>query len=352
MIEILWHGRGGQGAFTAARLLGAAGSLSPGRYALAFPSFGPERRGAPMRAATKLDNAPIGDRSAVSRADYVVYLDDTLFFGVKQDELKPGASVLVNTVHPSDDPRVIAIDAQGIALRHLGRPIPNTALLAALGALCDDVDIEDVKRSIVLYMPEKLNAGNLAVVDEVAQLVGRMKAEGGCAGRVVGLAQTGEDAEDRDFAGAGGADVEKSASAAAFDPGRVFARPASRIPTLRDTELDPSVFAHSTCFSAGHLVAKNAGWRNIRPVIDYEACIGCANCLTYCPDGALFDPRPASGAGVADAFAVALDYDFCKGCGICAKLCPVHAISMVLEACALDAEAQACKRDESEADAR
>ena len=52
MIEVLWHGRGGQGAFTAARLLGAAASLSEGRYALAFPSFGPERRGAPMRAFT------------------------------------------------------------------------------------------------------------------------------------------------------------------------------------------------------------------------------------------------------------------------------------------------------------
>ena len=58
MIEVLWHGRGGQGAFTAARLLGAAGSLEPGRYGLAFPSFGPERRGAPMRAFTKLDTLP------------------------------------------------------------------------------------------------------------------------------------------------------------------------------------------------------------------------------------------------------------------------------------------------------
>ena len=79
MIEVLWHGRGGQGAFTAARLLGAASSFADGSYALAFPSFGPERRGAPMRAFTKMSREPIGDRSAVNRANYVIYLDDTLF---------------------------------------------------------------------------------------------------------------------------------------------------------------------------------------------------------------------------------------------------------------------------------
>ena len=80
MTEILWHGRGGQGAFTAARLLGAAYvAESDGFYALAFPSFGPERRGAPIRAFTKLSDSPVGDRSQVVRADYSIYLDDTLF---------------------------------------------------------------------------------------------------------------------------------------------------------------------------------------------------------------------------------------------------------------------------------
>ena len=78
MREVIWHGRGGQGAFTAARLLGAAASLAEGRFVLAFPSFGPERRGAPIRAFTKMDDAPIGDRSASAQADFVVYLDDTL----------------------------------------------------------------------------------------------------------------------------------------------------------------------------------------------------------------------------------------------------------------------------------
>ena len=65
MVEILWHGRGGQGAFTAAKLLGAAYCTQDGHYALAFPSFGPERRGAPMRAFTKLSRERIGNRSAL-----------------------------------------------------------------------------------------------------------------------------------------------------------------------------------------------------------------------------------------------------------------------------------------------
>ncbi len=77
MTEILWHGRGGQGAFTAARLLGDAYSLKDNAYALAFPSFGPERRGAPIRAFTKLDKKPIGNRSEITRSNYSIFLDDT-----------------------------------------------------------------------------------------------------------------------------------------------------------------------------------------------------------------------------------------------------------------------------------
>ena len=76
MKEILWHGRGGQGAFTAAKLLGAAFALRDDKsFALAFPSFGPERRGAPIRAFTKLDNKPIGNRSEIEKADYSVFLE-------------------------------------------------------------------------------------------------------------------------------------------------------------------------------------------------------------------------------------------------------------------------------------
>lgn len=186
MIEVLWHGRGGQGAFTAARLLGAAGAFEEGKYSLAFPSFGPERRGAPMRAFTKIDNGPIGDRSAVAKADYVVYLDDTLVGEDWATELKPGAKVLVNSLHAFDDPRIISIDANGISAEILGRPIPNTVFLGAMVALSDGLAIEDIQRSIQEYMPAKLHAKNIAIVDAVVAEFAQLEAEGSAPHILVG----------------------------------------------------------------------------------------------------------------------------------------------------------------------
>ena len=178
MIEVLWHGRGGQGAFTAARLLGAASSFADGSYALAFPSFGPERRGAPMRAFTKMSREPIGDRSAVSRANYVIYLDDTLLGEGWEDELLPDGKVIVNSVRSFGDPRIVAIDANGISQEILGRPIPNTALLGALCSVCDYVSADDVKRAIEGYMPAKLHEKNKCVVDAALEAVGKTRAAG------------------------------------------------------------------------------------------------------------------------------------------------------------------------------
>lgn len=177
MVEVLWHGRGGQGAFTAARLLGAAASLAEGRYALAFPSFGPERRGAPMRAFTKLSDAPIGDRSALSKADFVVYLDDTLLGDAWADELKPGGIVLVNSLKSYDDARIVSLDADGISAKTFGRAIPNTVFLAAISTLWEQVEAEAVKEAIRQYMPAKLHEKNIAVVDEVRALMAAAREE-------------------------------------------------------------------------------------------------------------------------------------------------------------------------------
>lgn len=175
MIEFLWHGRGGQGAFTAARLLGAAASFSEGRYALAFPSFGPERRGAPMRAFTKISDAPIGNRSAIAKADYAMYLDDTLLGEGCFDELKDGGTILVNSTRSFDDDRVKALDADGISAEILGRPFPNTAFLGALVALCDRVEPDEVKEAVRQYMPSRLQDGNIAVIESA---YGRLIDEG------------------------------------------------------------------------------------------------------------------------------------------------------------------------------
>lgn len=317
MIEVLWHGRGGQGAFTAARLLGAASSFADGSYALAFPSFGPERRGAPMRAFTKMSREPIGDRSAVSRANYVIYLDDTLLGEGWEDELLPDGKVIVNSMRSFDDSRIVAIDANGISQEILGRPIPNTALLGALCSVCDYVSVDDVKRAIEGYMPAKLHEKNKRVVDVALETAGRI-----CSGGVCG------DANESLEPQTDGLVSRETAKDAHIDA------PASRgealIPTLQTAALDPADFAHTTCYDGGYLVAKNAGWRNMRPVLDAGKCTGCLQCYLYCPDGCIFRPaRQATDA--AGAAAVAIDYDFCKGCGVCVEVCRFVALSMVPE---------------------
>lgn len=318
MIEVLWHGRGGQGAFTAARLLGAASSFADGSYALAFPSFGPERRGAPMRAFTKMSREPIGDRSAVNRANYVIYLDDTLLGEGWEDELLPDGKVIVNSVRSFGDPRIVAIDANGISQEILGRPIPNTALLGALCSVCDYVGADDVKRAIEGYMPAKLHEKNKRVVDAALEAVGKTRA--------AGVAVNTDESLKSQVIGSVSRETAKDTH---------FDAPASRggalIPTLQTAALDPADFAHTTCYDGGYLVAKNAGWRNMRPVFDAGKCTGCLQCYLYCPDGCIFRPArqatDATGAGVA----VAIDYDFCKGCGVCVEVCRFGALAMVPE---------------------
>ncbi len=164
MTEILWHGRGGQGAFTAARLLGDAYSLKDNAYALAFPSFGPERRGAPIRAFTKLDKKPIGNRSEITRSNYSIFLDDTLFNEKSFRELKQNGIILLNTKKTFEDPRVITLDGDGIAARILGLPITNTILLGAFAAVSREITLEDINKAIRQTVPHRLHEKNIAAV--------------------------------------------------------------------------------------------------------------------------------------------------------------------------------------------
>ena len=163
MIEILWHGRGGQGAFTAARLLGAAYAIK-GNYALAFPSFGPERRGTPIRAFTKLDDNPIGNRSETEKADFSIFLDDTLFYDTAFNELKPEGIILLNTKKYFDSNRIFTIDANTIAEEILKRPITNTIMLGAFAAISGKISFDDISEAIRQYMPEKLHEKNIGAV--------------------------------------------------------------------------------------------------------------------------------------------------------------------------------------------
>ncbi len=170
MTEILWHGRGGQGAFTAARLLGASYALQGG-YALAFPSFGPERRGAPIRAFTKLDSQPIGNRSEIKKADFSIFLDDTLFTETAFSEIKPDGKILLNTRKTFSDERIITIDGDSIANEILKLPITNTVMLGAFSAVFGKIALQNIETAVQQNMPPKLHSKNIAVIHRAREVL-------------------------------------------------------------------------------------------------------------------------------------------------------------------------------------
>ncbi|WP_456471858.1 pyruvate ferredoxin oxidoreductase subunit gamma [Methanocaldococcus sp.] len=162
MIEIRFHGRGGQGAVTAAQILAKA-AFYDGKYCQAFPFFGVERRGAPVRAFTRIDDKKILIRSQIYEPDYVIVQDPTLLDSVNVLEgLKKDGAVIINTV--KDDLnlsyKTYTIDATGIALEVLGVPIVNTAMVGAFAGATKIVSIESVKKAILETFKGKLGEKN------------------------------------------------------------------------------------------------------------------------------------------------------------------------------------------------
>ncbi|WP_295081342.1 2-oxoacid:acceptor oxidoreductase family protein [Ruminococcus sp.] len=171
MTEVLWLGRGGQGAFTAAKLLGAAYTIDDdNKYALAFPSFGPERRGAPVRAFTKLDTKPVVDRSQTEKADYIVIIDDTLYSPQLRELLKPTGKMIVNS--KKDISGALTYDADSIAAG-FRLPTANTVMFGILVGLSGIVSSDEAVEAIKDYMPAKIQERNinalLKAVQEVAE---------------------------------------------------------------------------------------------------------------------------------------------------------------------------------------
>ncbi|MCK5093443.1 MAG: 2-oxoacid:acceptor oxidoreductase family protein [Spirochaetes bacterium] len=179
MIEVRWHGRGGQGCWTAARLLGLAAVKFEGKYALAFPSFGPERRGAPILGFTKIDDQRIRDRSEVKSCDYIVVLDETLIEEDTCKGLKKNGIVVINSASAAKymnyfrGVNIKSIDATSIALKILGKPITNTAMLGALVAASGIVSLDAVKSAILQEMKESIQEKNVQVVKLAYDEAGR-----------------------------------------------------------------------------------------------------------------------------------------------------------------------------------
>ncbi len=160
LVEIRWHGRGGQGAKTASLLLADA-AFNTGKYIQGFPEYGPERMGAPITAYNRISDTPIRMHSNIYEPDYVVVVDDTLLESVDVTAgLKEDGAIVINTVKDGEYLRkvlngykgkIYTIDARKVSMETLGKYFPNTPMLAAIvkvsGIMEEKAFLEDMKGS-------------------------------------------------------------------------------------------------------------------------------------------------------------------------------------------------------------
>jgi len=286
MIEARLHGRGGQGAVTAAELVAQA-AIAEGKYAQGFPSFGPERRGAPVTAYLRVSDKPISLREPVNSPDVAVVLDNSLIGLVDVTEgLVPGGTLLVNLPLDQQDSlsefkgkhRLVLVEATGIALQELGVPITNTAIIGALikaMGLCDLASLEEplAKRF------GKLAPKNLAALKRAYEECLIIEADAAPAGKT----QPGFKIEAQ--------------------------KPWQELALGGDIESPGS----SRDFVTGNW--RTAGY----PETDTGQCIKCGVCWVVCPDMAYSQ----NDEGFYDWIS-----RYCKGCGVCAEECPKGAIEM------------------------
>ena len=289
MIEIRFHGRGGQGAVTAAELLAQA-VIAENRYAQAFPNFGAERRGAPVTAYLRISDLPIRLREKIERPDVVVILDPTLFSTVDVLQgLQEGGTVILNT--PSRDIiglnpalltyRFVLVDANSIALKTLGVPIANTAIIGAILQATGIAKLES------LAVPVAHRFGRLG--DKNLQAI-----QSGFEGTIL-IESKSQDVQP--------ALEEKGL----WRPDALHA--------WQDVPLGGDIT------DPGNSVRFNTGnWRTAgHPVTNYSLCTKCGLCWIFCPDNARI--RNENGTFY-------LDESHCKGCGICVEQCFRKAIQL------------------------
>jgi pyruvate ferredoxin oxidoreductase gamma subunit len=311
VLEIRWHGRGGQGAKTAA-LMFAEAALETGKYIQAFPEYGPERMGAPVTAYDRLSDEPIQIHSGIKEPKIVLVLDPSLISVANVLKgLKPDGILLVNT---SDSPKALkqelglggsrtkvwTVDANQIAVDCYGKAIPNTPMLGALvkvsGVLNYDSVIESIK--------DKLNKKFRGKDKLVAQNLEAVK-------RAHNEAKSSDDPGVPECVPKAYCVQNECAAPAAGELAHdVLPRKWQDLPCgphLRDTKRVRE--------------NKTGAWRSRRPHWSAEKCTNCLVCWIYCPDAAI---------KMENGKVVGIDMDYCKGCGICAEACPkkIQAITM------------------------
>ncbi len=182
MFQVRIHGRGGQGVVTAAELLSVA-AFREGRHAQAFPSFGSERTGAPVVAFCRIDDREIRLREPVLEPDALIIQDPTLLHQVDVfGGLARGGYLLINTARAfselglhelTEKFRIYAVPATELARKHVGRPLPNAALLGGFAAVAGCLSLESVAAAIREKFPRGVAEGNVAAAAEAFDFVTR-----------------------------------------------------------------------------------------------------------------------------------------------------------------------------------
>jgi pyruvate ferredoxin oxidoreductase gamma subunit len=291
IIRVRFHGRGGQGAKTASRIVGDAG-FNDGYFAQDFPIYGAERRGAPVTAFTRFSDEEITERGFIFSPDISAVMDDSLISDPMANPfggLRKGGVAVVNSTKPSqslvpgrDDVAVVTVDLTGLALKILGKPILSAGIAAAVAR------IAGIKKEAMLK----------AVAEELTDI--------GLSSDMV--------AKNVEFATAIYRDLAP------------LKLKTEELPTTE--ELVPLAVVVSDggiekVTNTGNSYARHTGnWRTFRPTIDYARCTNCMICYAYCPESAM---------SVGEDGRVKIDYDNCKGCMICMTECPLRAVTQSRE---------------------
>jgi pyruvate ferredoxin oxidoreductase gamma subunit len=297
MIEVRFHGRGGQGAKIASRILGRSGFLS-GLYAQDFALFGAERRGAPVISFTRLSSVPIDRRGSIEQPNLVVVMDDSLlteapaqvFHGVSENTLvfvNADPKRLKSIVKNLPTAKYRLIDLSAIARELIGHALVSAAAAAAAAKSVPDINVAALAE---------------AVRSEVAEF---------------GLTA---DLVEKNVAAA----LEAYRRAPAVNLAVTIVAPQTFEPALQAVPyLGTAQFAGPTIRHRGSAALRATGnWRTERPEIDLAKCQRCFLCYLYCPEAAMTLD--------AENFPH-VDYDHCKGCMICYEECPTDAVSRRME---------------------
>ena len=306
MIDVRFHGRGGQGVVTGARLLAEA-ALLEGKYVHSFPSFGPERSGAPITGFTRLSGKKFYLKTEIYEPDIVIVQDNTLLeqvnvlAGIKKDGLiivnHSNKKVLMQKLHPPASVKVGIVNATKIAETRLGRPTVNTAMIGAIVKLTAIVNIDNVISAVKTLFPGPLGEKNaLAIMDAY---------------------NTCELIPANEFV------VSKSKDTFLENKGTVLVGDQADFNEWIKNNWGYSKVPIGTVvpYPGSSLVVKTGDWAATQPKLIKEKCHSCLTCFFVCPDNAItmdFSENP-------NGYPV-INTDYCKGCGLCAYECEDKAL--------------------------